>query len=125
MVVSDLKEAVIIELNWINARRVKKVLGRMAKTDIAIIDIWCLNDTKKFVEIKKLLNGDNRLKIFHGGSEAVFNDMVKPFSLEGRKDVVYLRFLESRMVAHLYQKHIFKPFSPAFSSNSSTGFEEV
>ena len=124
MTVSDLK-AVIVESNWIKYYKTKKVLGKMNQMNIAIIDIWCLNNIKKFVEIKKLLNGNSRLKIFHGGNETIFNDMVRLFALEKRDDVVYAMCLESRIVAHLYQKHIFKPFTPSLSSNISTGFTEI
>ena len=125
MTVSDLKAVIIIESNWVNARKVKKILGKMTQMNIAIIDIWCLNNTKKFIEIKKLLNEDSRLKIFHGGSETIFNDMVRLFSLKDREDVVYISYLQSRAIANLYQEHIFKPFPPSLSSNISAGFTEI
>lgn len=105
-------KARIVEPNFDRFKEVKKVLGRLRKAKIVIINIWCINNQNLFLKIKKLINDQNYLKIFHGGNEKVFDNMVISFCLQNRKDIVYVNDeLERRKLADCYQKYTFKSFT--------------
>ena len=125
MFISKEKSIIIEPISWKKMNdEVKRVLGRLKMKKIAVINIHCLNN--KFLEIKNLMNDCAYLKIFHGGSEINFNDILRSFSMEDRKDVMYISGkLESRKVADCYQKYIFQPFSKTFSSSLSMWFREI
>lgn len=116
--------AVIIEPNFQKIIEVKRILGKLSRLRIAIINMYCFNNN--FLEIRSLLKDDTCLKIFHGGSETNFNNMVESLSAKDRKDVKYIKDkLGSKNVAKCYLNYLFQPFTPTVSLHLSSVFEEL
>lgn len=97
--------AIIIDSDENRANNVKRILKGAGIKNIAIIDICCLNS--QFAQIKELLMVNHTyLKIFHSGSEENFNNMIKVFNLENRKDLAYVNTkLNTRDIVIHYWRH--------------------
>ena len=71
----------------ITPKEVLKILEKSNVRNTVIVDIRCMNN--KFTKIKELFKNDGRFKVFYGGDEEKFDNMVKTFRLQKRNDLIY------------------------------------
>lgn len=65
----------------------ESILKESLVKKLHIVNLLCLYS--HFHDIKKLLDDPDMLKIFHGGSQKIFNDMITQFELSNREDFYY------------------------------------
>lgn len=100
-------------------------LRRSGIKKVAIINIFSMNMNSEFVRVKKLIDDNSLLKIFHGGSLKIFNDMIENFNLRGRDDLKYLKILDITKVVFYYWNHYYKNFCPTVSGREENFGEEI
>ncbi len=79
----------IIDSDKNKARIIRKGLDKSEMTSTVAINIWCINNHLLFPQIKKLIEDCNFFKIFYGGNEHNFENVVNSFDLQSRVDVIY------------------------------------
>lgn len=97
--------------------------------NIAIVDISCLplnNHSLLKIEIEKLKDDSDRLKIFHGLKwEHIFDNIIGSFHLIERKDFVYMGILKEKEVAKAFLNYNFQPFPETMSMWEGTYGEQI
>ena len=93
----------------------ESILKKSLVKNLHIVNLLCLYS--HFEEIKKLSkNSSGMLKVFHGGSQKIFNDMVEKLDILDRKDIYYAgRILNVSKVENAYWNCRFKTFPPTLS----------
>ncbi len=125
VLITSQKVAVIIEPDRKNEKEAKRMIKKLHLKKIAIVNICCMNT--QFHQIRELINNKALLKIFHGGTVKIFNDMLEVFQLAGRNDFRYVVKLEISKIMIFYWKHHFGIFPPTISKSARGGLsnEEI